>query len=775
MRSTLLSAAALPLAAHALDINNFFEGPGIVRFPLTGNPDALDKHMRRQFEAGLRNRQTGFFYTIDLQIGTPPQTVAVNFDTGSSELWVNPNCARSSDEAYCKTFGAFGKSSSFVSTNQNATLKYGRGHADVEYGYDYVTVGTSKINQQLFGVAHDSEFATTGIMGVGPNLRGWTSPYPYILDNLFTQKFINSRAFSLDLRQVTSERGAAVFGGIDTKKFKGPLVKKDIIPAGSSPDGKTRYWANCDSIVINREDGSKITVTSSPQAFLFDSGYTISSLPSGPFNELLKAFPSAVKESTGQYVVDCSVVNLKGTLDFKFGEATISVPYSEFIWQQPDYKQCVLGAVEDNVMPVLGDTFLRAAYVVYDWDNRALHFAAADDCGSNLVAIGSGPGAVGVTKGECGATPTSSSTSSVPTSTSTTTTSSSTILSSTSSIPTSFSNSTVSSASSTSSVATVSSTSSVTTTLTNSTSSAASSTPSIPTLTNSTSSAVSSTSSVPTSSSTSNVATVSSQGPIRFSSGVSSTARVTSSITTGPHPSGSFTTGHHSKNATTYTSIVKSTRTHTITSCAPTVTNCPVGKVTTEVVTSYTTWCPEENKPKATSTSIGTSAASTTSAYTKPPCPEVTLTFVIPKTYYCTKGQSGCTEGEEIVTSHPATIVPITPLATPTPIPGCVDCHPKQTSKPVETPSAPPGVVPVPVNPNPVETKQHVPTQSTPVGPAQPPTTPAPKPVQPSTMVSAKPSGTGSPVPSQPPITAGAAGLFIPSLAALAAALVAAM
>ena len=143
MRSTLLSVAALPLAAHALDLDNkFYEGPGVVRFPLTGNKDALDRHLRRQSEAGLDNRKTGFFYTIDLEIGSPPQTVAVNFDTGSSELWVNPNCAKSSDEAYCKTFGAFGKSTSFTSLNQNTTLKYGRGHADIEYGYDYVTVGS---------------------------------------------------------------------------------------------------------------------------------------------------------------------------------------------------------------------------------------------------------------------------------------------------------------------------------------------------------------------------------------------------------------------------------------------------------------------------------------------------------------------------------------------------------------------------------------------------------------------------------------------------------
>lgn len=36
-------------------------------------------------------------------------------------------------------------------------------------------------------------------------------------------------------------------------------------------------------------------------------------------------------------------------------------------------------------------------------------------------------------------------------------------------------------------------------------------------------------------------------------------------------------------------------QTYTITSCKPTVTNCPVGKVTTEVFTSYTTYCPDDD------------------------------------------------------------------------------------------------------------------------------------------------------------------------------------
>lgn len=55
------------------------------------------------------------------------------------------------------------------------------------------------------------------------------------------------------------------------------------------------------------------------------------------------------------------------------------------------------------------------------------------------------------------------------------------------------------------------------------------------------------------------------------------------------------------------TITTKVTKVYTITSCAPTVTDCPVGKVTTEVVTS--TVCPgcskNTDKPSASSTDTG--------------------------------------------------------------------------------------------------------------------------------------------------------------------------
>jgi hypothetical protein len=44
-------------------------------------------------------------------------------------------------------------------------------------------------------------------MGAGPDLEGWDSAYPLVIDSLAEQGLTNSRAFSMDLRGLDSARG----------------------------------------------------------------------------------------------------------------------------------------------------------------------------------------------------------------------------------------------------------------------------------------------------------------------------------------------------------------------------------------------------------------------------------------------------------------------------------------------------------------------------------------------------------------------------------------
>jgi hypothetical protein len=152
MLSTLFAVAAaaslaLPLGANAQinvpDDNRLVQEGGILRYPITvssgGSP--VKNVTRRQNDIGLTSRQTGSFYSIDISIGTPGESVSVNFDTGSSELWVNPVCSKSYDPTYCATFGRFTGSTTLQNSGHSGQIQYGTGYVDFNYVYDHISIG----------------------------------------------------------------------------------------------------------------------------------------------------------------------------------------------------------------------------------------------------------------------------------------------------------------------------------------------------------------------------------------------------------------------------------------------------------------------------------------------------------------------------------------------------------------------------------------------------------------------------------------------------------
>ncbi|KAG4416051.1 hypothetical protein IFR04_010814 [Cadophora malorum] len=444
MISTLFTAAvslaslsygsAIPAARHE---------SGILRLPITAARGA----MKRQVVSPLENIQTGTRYMVEFSVGTPPQNLALSLDTGSSETWVNPQCSAAGPQAnidLCNSFPTYSPnaSSTALDYQQVTTLQYGKGTANVDYYSDVFTLGGATVTGQQFGVATSSSDLPVGLMGVGPGIE--LTGYPIIIDTLATQGVTNSRAFSLDLRSWESPDGAIIFGGIDTAKYSGSLEKCPIIPAAQAPDSYPRYWIHMKSVGITKpgEVTSKLYAPSSSdplgQPVFLDSGGTLSRLPTALVNSIIADLPGATEDgSSGLYLVDCSVADQAGTVDFGFGNTVINVPFSEFIWHIEGF--CYLGVAADDASPVLGDSFLRAAFVVYDQDNQNLHLANAKNCGTNLVAIGTGPDAVPSIVGECGPASTSSSSSSSATSSSTI---SSSVTSSVSAFPTISANST---------------------------------------------------------------------------------------------------------------------------------------------------------------------------------------------------------------------------------------------------------------------------------------------------------------------------------------------
>ncbi|KAK4458151.1 putative aspartic-type endopeptidase opsB [Cladorrhinum samala] len=396
-------ASAAPEAPEARS-SLVIRGDGFVRSPVNAIQPERPKLRIRQNEVAIENQDAGTIYTIDVEVGTPPQSVTLILDTGSPDTWVNPSCEFVSSSRDCDSFRRYDhtKSRSINATRYVDHLLYGSGNATVQYVRETVKIGSATITNQIIGVGLETHNIPLGIVGLSPPLNG-ENQYPYILDTMKAQGVIKSRAFSLDLRGVDSPDGALIFGGIDTGKYIGDLQKLPMLPIERTPRGADRYYVSMTGVGLTYPDGSATRSQQIDVSVFLDSGGTLSRLPTAIFQAFAASFEGAEYDSrSGLVFVPCDVVGLQGSVDFYFGGKVIRVPFSDFIWQVQGF--CVLGVLPDDDEAVLGDTFLRAAYVVFDQDNRNLHIAQAANCGTNLVAIGSGVDAVPSQKGACTAT-----------------------------------------------------------------------------------------------------------------------------------------------------------------------------------------------------------------------------------------------------------------------------------------------------------------------------------------------------------------------------------
>jgi len=139
------------------------------------------------------------------------------------------------------------------------------------------------------------------------------------------------------------------------------------------------------------------TDTLTPANFItpavLDSGTTLTLLPNSLASLVFEEVGASVDNSLGATVVPCTLSKNTGTLNFGFGGQggpVVKVAMSELVLPltapngksvtYPDGSQaCQLGIQAAGNLPILlGDTFLRSAYVVYDLVNNRIGLAQTD-------------------------------------------------------------------------------------------------------------------------------------------------------------------------------------------------------------------------------------------------------------------------------------------------------------------------------------------------------------------------------------------------------------
>ncbi|GFF66357.1 probable aspartic-type endopeptidase opsB [Aspergillus lentulus] len=413
MRKGILSLLSLAIKTSNAIALGKGDSPAVVelRFNRQRNNDILEIHRavsRRDsiLSEGILNEDVMTLYTVNVTVGTSEQEIAVVLDTGSSDTWFNiPSsnfCQNMANN--CEQYGVYDNSSSrtytFLNHEFNITYKDGTKAAG-DYVKDTIQLGGVMLSQFQFGIAEEST-SNRGTLGLGfPALEATRTEYPNFPQALVQAGHIKSATYSLWMEDVTSHSGTILFGGANAAKYLGQL---QTIPLQPTSGVYTFIRIILTGLSLQQRTSNTTTKYPDPEFPLLvtiDSGASVTYLPLSLTTKIYSDLGVTHNAEYDVPVLPCSMKDKDITLTFDFSGIRIDVSIHELVLNgidmDGDTVLCVFGIyTTTGGIPVLGDTFLRSTYVVFDLANREIsmantNFNPGEDA---ILEIGTGKDAV---------------------------------------------------------------------------------------------------------------------------------------------------------------------------------------------------------------------------------------------------------------------------------------------------------------------------------------------------------------------------------------------
>ncbi|KAI0835529.1 aspartic peptidase domain-containing protein [Hypoxylon sp. FL0890] len=416
--SALLAASLAAAAATAATAADTEHSQRVIPVSFSKPKGALPTLHKRAgtYSQELNNNLTGGGYYAQVTVGTPPQTVDLIVDTGSSDVWMldsDANLCKSRSMqnyyGYClSTYDPSNSSTYSVVSHNTFSIQYVDGSgAEGDYIKDNFSIGGADIEALQMGLAENSTI-NSGLLGIGfaANVAART-PYPNIMNLFQDQDLIAVQAYSLYLDDLYAETGTILFGGLDTDKFIGELKTVDIQP--DLYGNYSSFTVALTSLSTTADNGTISNYSRTAVPVILDSGTTLTYIPESMATRIFRAFDAVDDTSgTGLVFINCDYLsdNKNLTFDFQFGGnggPVVRVPIDEMVLDNVDgYVElgldvpslpfnnvCSFGLQPSSDYYLLGDTFLRSAYVVYDLTNKQIGLAQANlnSTESNILEI----------------------------------------------------------------------------------------------------------------------------------------------------------------------------------------------------------------------------------------------------------------------------------------------------------------------------------------------------------------------------------------------------
>lgn len=312
-------------------------------------------------------------YLTPVSIGTPAQVLNLDFDTGSSDLWVfsseTPKSQVNGQTIYKPGSSTTAKKMSGASWQ----ISYGDGSSSSGDVYtDVVNVGGLSVKAQAVESAQSvsSQFtqdsANSGLLGLAFSSINTVSPTQQrtFFDNAMSS--LSQPVFTCDLKH--NAPGKYNFGYIDSAAYTGALSYTPV-------DSSQGFWGfTASGYAVGSGARASTSITG-----IADTGTTLLLLPTSVLQAYYRKVSGAQNSNTyGGWVFPCSVS--PPSFSFYIGSTAITIPGSFINFQPVDATgQTCYGGIQDASqvgVVIFGDVALKAAFVVFDGGKTRLGWAA---------------------------------------------------------------------------------------------------------------------------------------------------------------------------------------------------------------------------------------------------------------------------------------------------------------------------------------------------------------------------------------------------------------
>ncbi|KAL7911339.1 aspartic peptidase domain-containing protein [Trichoderma velutinum] len=311
-------------------------------------------------------------YVLPVKIGTPPQTVPLNLDTGSSDLWVLSTDTYPSQIQGQPIYNPSASNTSHRQDGLSWLIKYGDGSSANGIVYkDRVQIGNTFFDAQSIESAiqvsediSDDTFSS-GLLGAAGSAGNTVRPTKQktYLDNIKDQ--LAKPLFTANLKK--GKPGNYNFGYINASEYTGDIQYAAINPKGP-------LWEiSVSGYRVGSDDTKYVARVWNAIA---DTGTTLLLAPT----DIVNAYYAQVNGSTLNNDVGMMVFPCTTKLpDFAFGLGKYRgiVPGTYMNYGKLNRTFCYGGIQDSEGAPfgVLGDIALKAQFAVFDFGNNVVGFA----------------------------------------------------------------------------------------------------------------------------------------------------------------------------------------------------------------------------------------------------------------------------------------------------------------------------------------------------------------------------------------------------------------